>query len=63
MIIIEIIYYFHFQVDVDDNEELSSIYNISSMPTFAFFKDSKQVDSFSGANPGKLEEYIAKYSA
>lgn len=48
------------QVDVDECEDLAVTYNVASMPTFVFIKDSKQVEKFSGANADKLEELIKK---
>lgn len=50
------------QVDVEECEDLAVKYNISSMPTFVFIKNSKQVDSFSGANADKLLKVINQLS-
>jgi len=47
------------KVDVDDNEEVASEYNISCMPTFIFIKNKEKVNEFSGANADKLKELIA----
>lgn len=49
------------KVDVDENEELTSRFNIQSMPTFVFIKNGAQVDSFAGANAEKLEKFIDQY--
>lgn len=49
------------KVNVDDNDELTVRFNISSMPTFVFIMNGKQVDSFSGANEDKLEKFIQQY--
>ncbi|XP_031625960.1 thioredoxin-2-like [Contarinia nasturtii] len=49
------------KVDVDECEELAMRFDVSSMPTFVFMKDGKKVDSFSGANPDKLEKTIVQY--
>lgn len=37
------------KVDVDANSELSSQYNVFSIPTFIIFKDGKAVNQFVGA--------------
>lgn len=49
------------KVDVDDNEELTTRYNIQSMPTFVFIKKGEKVDDFAGANEQKLQKYIEQY--
>ncbi|CAO1378447.1 unnamed protein product [Diamesa serratosioi] len=51
------------KVDVDECEELAMKYNISSMPTFIFIKNGKQVESFSGANAEKLEKFIIQLTS
>uniref|UniRef100_A0A0K8TPJ4 Thioredoxin n=1 Tax=Tabanus bromius TaxID=304241 RepID=A0A0K8TPJ4_TABBR len=51
------------KVDVDECEELASEYDISSMPTFIFIKNSKVVEKFSGANADKLEKTINNLTA
>lgn len=37
------------KIDVDKNQELSSNYNIFSIPTFLIFKDGKPVNQMTGA--------------
>lgn len=49
------------KVDVDECEQVATEYDISSMPTFVFVKNSAKVDSFSGANFDKLRETVLKY--
>lgn len=49
------------KVDVDECEQIATDYDISSMPTFVFVKNSAKVDSFSGANTDKLRETLLKY--
>jgi Thioredoxin len=53
-------FYYQFQVDVDECEDVAAEYNIASMPTFVFVKNSAKVDEFSGANADKLENTIKK---
>ncbi|XP_053961256.1 thioredoxin-2 [Anastrepha obliqua] len=48
------------KVDVDECEDIAMEYNVSSMPTFVFIKESKQINSFAGANGEKLADFIAK---
>ena len=47
-----------FKIDVDKNEELSAKFNISSMPTFIFFKSKTDFKFFSGADTDKLKQHI-----
>ncbi|XKL64500.1 hypothetical protein PGB90_004586 [Kerria lacca] len=49
------------KVDVDECEEIAEMHKISSMPTFVFVKNSKTIDSFSGANYDKLQELVQKH--
>lgn len=53
---------FILQIDVDECEELSLRFDISSMPTFVFLKNGKQVEKFSGANKQKLTETIETHA-
>ncbi|XP_070541285.1 thioredoxin-like [Ptychodera flava] len=48
------------KVDVDENSETAQSCNISSMPTFVFFKNGKELERFSGASEEKLRATIAK---
>ncbi|XP_058815830.1 thioredoxin-2 [Topomyia yanbarensis] len=50
------------KVDVDECEDLAAKYEISSMPTFLFMKNNTVLDTFSGANAEKLEQYIRKHT-
>lgn len=50
------------KVDADEMSELSKEYNISSLPTFIFFKDGVIVEELRGANNIKLEELIRKHT-
>lgn len=48
------------QVDVDECEDIAMEYNVSSMPTFVFFKNGNKIEEFAGANAEKLEKTIVK---
>ncbi|CBZ53869.1 hypothetical protein NCLIV_036510 [Neospora caninum Liverpool] len=47
-----------FHVDIDECPELAEEYDISSVPTFLFFKNGKKVSTVLGGNTAKLEEAI-----
>ena len=50
------------KVNVDDNQELSSKYGVSSIPTFVVFKDGKEIDRFTGSlQSDELEEKLKGY--
>lgn len=49
------------KVDVDDNEDISSRYDIQCMPTFVFIKNKEKVDEISGDNREKIKEMVEKY--
>lgn len=51
-----------FQIDVDECEDLSLRFEITSMPTFVFLKNGTEVGRFSGANKDKLSAEIEKLS-
>ncbi|XP_015122913.1 thioredoxin-2 [Diachasma alloeum] len=46
------------KVDVDDNEEIATEYEIGSMPTFVFIKNGKTVHQFTGASLQKIKDGI-----
>merc|ERR1711931_52989 len=46
------------KVDVDDLEDLAAAQEVKAMPTFAFFKGGKKLESFAGANEQKIRETI-----
>lgn len=51
------------KIDVDNNEEISSQYNIQSVPTLMIFKNGDVVWRESGARSlNELKSIIAKYS-
>lgn len=49
------------KVNVDDNEEITGEYNITSMPTFVFIKNGEVLEVFVGGNSDKLVKTIEKY--
>lgn len=49
------------KVNVDENEEITVEYNITSMPTFVFIKDGEVLEVFVGGNSDKLAKTIEKY--
>ena len=46
-----------YKIDVDDNERLSLIYNITSMPTFVFCKNNDEVSVLKGADTTNLRHF------
>jgi thioredoxin 1 len=48
------------KVDVDKNEDISTEFNISSLPTFVFIKNSIVVGNTSGANIDAVNQIIKK---
>lgn len=44
------------KINVDENSELASQYDIMSIPTVFLFKDGKKVDSMIGARPKQMYE-------
>ena len=50
------------KVDVDECDDICDKFNISSMPTFQFFKNNKLLTQFSGANIKQLQEDFKKYN-
>jgi len=50
-----------FKVDVDKNEEVAALEEISAMPTFKFYKDGKKLDfELQGASEEKLKGNVQK---
>jgi thioredoxin 1 len=50
------------RVNVDENKDLSSRFNITALPTLVVFKNSEEVERITGALPEEvLEEKIGKY--
>ena len=52
------------KVNVDENQELSATFQVSSIPVVFFVKDGKVIDKVVGANPPTVyKEKIAEHSA
>lgn len=49
------------KIDVDENIESSLKYEITSMPTFIFFKKKQMLERFSGSSKDKVISIINKY--
>ncbi|XP_023162014.1 thioredoxin-2 [Drosophila hydei] len=49
------------KVNVDDNEEITIEYNITSMPTFVFIKSGEVLEVFVGGNSEKLAKSMEKF--
>jgi thioredoxin 1 len=50
------------KMDIEENRELASNLNVSSIPCLIFFKEGKEVDRIIGAQPQEvIEERIKKY--
>jgi thioredoxin 1 len=49
------------KIDVDEFEELASLYNVTAMPTIVFGKSNKILEQFSGADINKIESVVQKY--
>lgn len=50
------------KVNVDQCSNLAHHYHVSSMPTFVFIKNGREVDRFSGADAKQLQDKIQRYS-
>jgi len=48
------------KVDIDECDDIATEYEVQSMPTFIFIKNSAKIDGFSGANYEKLKETVQK---
>lgn len=47
-----------FKIDVNENEKLATIYNVSSMPTFIYMKSNSDFEITKGANPEALKNGV-----
>ena len=50
------------KVDIDEARDVAAGWNISSVPTFFFVKNGKEVDSVVGADKSTLESKIAQHA-
>lgn len=50
------------KVDIDEARDVAARWNISSVPTFFFIKNGKEIDKVVGADKGALEKKIAQYA-
>jgi len=48
-------------VDVDECMQTAANLGISSLPTFIFLKEEKEIDRFSGSNKTKLTDTLKQY--
>nr|GEW69459.1 TPR repeat-containing thioredoxin TDX [Tanacetum cinerariifolium] len=51
------------KIDIDEMGEVAVKWNITSVPTFFFTKNGKEIDKVVGADKASLETKIAKYAA
>jgi thioredoxin len=51
-----------YEVDVDEVDDISTIYNISSLPTFIVLINGVEKSRLVGADPKKLRELVEKAS-
>lgn len=50
-------------INVDDNEDLASLYEIETIPTIKVFKNSeKEIDTISDGNTDNVKKFIDKYN-
>merc|ERR1712224_915399 len=49
---------FFYKIDVDENEEVAELEEVSKMPTFKFYHNGTVKDVFSGANEDSLKGFI-----
>ncbi|KAK1431493.1 hypothetical protein QVD17_07952 [Tagetes erecta] len=51
------------KIDIDEANDVAAKWNISSVPTFYFTKNGKEIDKVVGADKSSLETKIAKYAS
>lgn len=51
------------KVDIDEGRDVAARWNISSVPTFFFIRNGKEVDKVVGADKNTLETKIAQYAS
>ena len=47
-----------YKVDIDDNDDLINMFNITSVPTFIFFKKGVKVNQLIGVDENKFSLFI-----
>lgn len=50
------------KIDIDEARDVAASWNISSVPTFFFVKNGKEVDSVVGADKSTIERKIAQHA-
>ncbi|CAK9166748.1 unnamed protein product [Ilex paraguariensis] len=50
------------KADIDEAKDVAARWNISSVPTFFFLKNGKEVDKVVGADKSSLERMIVQYA-
>lgn len=51
------------KIDIDEVRDVAAQWNISSVPSFFFTKNGKEIDKVVGADKTSLESKIAKYAS
>ena len=46
-------------VDVDENSDSATEFDINAVPTFVFFEGEQATEKFTGADPSQLESLVA----
>ncbi|XP_015928529.1 thioredoxin [Parasteatoda tepidariorum] len=49
------------KVDVDEVEDVATLYDVSSIPKFVFLKNKEKVDEMLGANQDKLKALVTQH--
>ena len=50
------------KVDIDEARDVAARWNISSVPTFYFIKNGKEIDKVVGADKNELERKVKQHS-
>lgn len=49
------------KIDIDQNQALSNIFEVTSIPQFTFIRNGIVLETFKGANADKLKSTVQKY--